>query len=123
MIQYPDPCPGPAQFTGTDIALVTYKEWLTGVVMKVSAPSLGTDRSCFSCVCVALWTLLGIYVVTFHMFRSWTSEYITCFITILWNIKCIATAILCSNDDTRSCLSNVYVSMHISIILYCFIIA
>lgn len=54
MIQCPDPCPGPAQFASTDVALVTYKEWLTKVVVKVLATSLGTDRSCFSCVCIAV---------------------------------------------------------------------
>lgn len=60
MIQCPDPCPGPAQFASTDIALVTYKEWLTKVVMKVLATSLGTDRSCFSCVycCGHCWAFM-----------------------------------------------------------------
>jgi len=38
----------------------------------------------------------------------------TCFIMILWNIKCIAIAILQSDDDMGSCLTEAYVSMPIS---------
>lgn len=54
MIPHPDPCPGPAEFTSTDIALVINKECLTRLIMEVSTTSLGTDRSHFPCVCSAV---------------------------------------------------------------------
>lgn len=109
MIPHPDLCPGPAEFTSTDIALVINKECLTRLMMKVSTTSLGTDRSHFLCVCVVLWTSLGVYFFPLQLLRSCRSEYITCCITIPWNAKCIAVAILLSDDDKGNCLTNVYV--------------